>query len=78
MSQKDYFSGHAKIYAAFRPTYPKELYDFIFKHTKNFDRAWDCATGNGRVATVPPNILRMFAPPTSVSSNLNTLQMQII
>ncbi|MBX2961893.1 MAG: class I SAM-dependent methyltransferase [Cyclobacteriaceae bacterium] len=52
MSQKDYFSGHAKIYAAFRPTYPKELYDFIFKHTKNFDRAWDCATGNGQVATV--------------------------
>lgn len=49
---KDYFSGHAKQYAAFRPTYPDELYRFIFGHLKSFDAAWDCATGNGQVARV--------------------------
>ncbi len=49
---KDLFSGHAKEYAAFRPVYPKALYDFIFKQVKNFDSAWDCGTGNGQVARV--------------------------
>lgn len=49
---KDYFSGHAKQYAAFRPTYPDGLYRFIFGHLKSFDAAWDCATGNGQVARV--------------------------
>ncbi|QOI97423.1 MAG: methyltransferase domain-containing protein [Flammeovirgaceae bacterium] len=49
---KDYFSGHSKQYAAFRPTYPDELYRFIFGHLKTFDAAWDCATGNGQVARV--------------------------
>jgi ubiquinone/menaquinone biosynthesis C-methylase UbiE len=52
MSTKDYFSGHSKLYATFRPTYPDDLYSFIFKHVKNFDAAWDCATGNGQVAQV--------------------------
>lgn len=50
MSTKDLFSGHSKIYAAFRPTYPEELYQFIFKHVKNKSVAWDCATGNGQAA----------------------------
>lgn len=49
---KDYFSGHSKQYATFRPTYPDELYRFIFGHLKTFDAAWDCATGNGQVARV--------------------------
>lgn len=48
--QKDYFSQHASIYATFRPTYPKALYDFVFSNLTHFDRAWDCATGNGQVA----------------------------
>jgi SAM-dependent methyltransferase len=49
---KDYFSGHSKQYATFRPTYPEELYRFIFGHLRSFDAAWDCATGNGQVARV--------------------------
>lgn len=52
MSTKDYFSGHSKLYATFRPTYPNDLYAFIFNHVKNFDAAWDCGTGNGQVASV--------------------------
>jgi ubiquinone/menaquinone biosynthesis C-methylase UbiE len=47
---KDYFSSQSKSYAAFRPTYPEELYQFIFKHVKTMGVAWDCATGNGQVA----------------------------
>jgi ubiquinone/menaquinone biosynthesis C-methylase UbiE len=49
-ARKDYFSNHAKTYATFRPTYPAELFDFIFSHVHGFTNAWDCATGNGQVA----------------------------
>lgn len=49
---KDYFSGHSKLYATFRPTYPVELYSFILKHVQERQVAWDCATGNGQVAGV--------------------------
>ena len=47
---KDYFSTQSKAYAAFRPTYPNELYEFIFRQVINKNNAWDCATGNGQVA----------------------------
>jgi ubiquinone/menaquinone biosynthesis C-methylase UbiE len=52
MKNKDYFSGHSKIYAAFRPSYPAELYNFILTHVKNRSTAWDCATGNGQAAKI--------------------------
>ena len=47
---KDLFSGHADLYASFRPTYPNDLFQFIFKNVGQFDKAWDCGTGNGQVA----------------------------
>jgi ubiquinone/menaquinone biosynthesis C-methylase UbiE len=49
---KDLFSEHSKLYSQFRPTYPKELYEFIFSHVNEFDTAWDCGTGNGQSARV--------------------------
>ncbi len=49
---KDRFSEHSSLYAAFRPRYPQELYDFIFGHVRSFDMAWDAATGNGQAASV--------------------------
>lgn len=52
MAAKDYFSGHSKIYAAFRPGYPEPLYQFILHHVPSRSIAWDCATGNGQVAAV--------------------------
>jgi hypothetical protein len=52
METKDYFSGHSKIYAAFRPSYPQAVYDFILRYVPGKITAWDCATGNGQVAKV--------------------------
>ncbi|NBB19659.1 methyltransferase domain-containing protein [Runella sp. CRIBMP] len=49
---KDLFSGHATDYARYRPNYPETLYQWVFKHVQHFGKAWDCATGNGQVATV--------------------------
>lgn len=50
--KKDNFSRQAATYASFRPGYPEELYDFIYQHCNAFDRAWDCATGNGQAAVL--------------------------
>jgi len=49
---KDLFSKQADLYARYRPTYPKELYDYILSFVKEKNTAWDCATGNGQAAVV--------------------------
>ncbi len=65
---KDNFSTQASGYAQFRPTYPPELFDFLFKHSQNFDRAWDCATGNGQIAAVLAERFRQVEA-TDISEN---------
>lgn len=50
MTFKDHFSGHAAVYASFRPTYPTALFDFVTSLTPGRKLAWDCATGNGQAA----------------------------
>lgn len=49
---KDNFSTQAKLYKQFRPTYPLDLYQFIFNYVEKFEKAWDCACGNGQVAEI--------------------------
>jgi SAM-dependent methyltransferase len=49
---KDLFSDQPALYAKYRPTAPKELYDHIYSFVNDFDTAWDCATGNGQAAVV--------------------------
>ena len=67
MEKKDYFSEHSGIYAAFRPTYPEELYEFLFEQLKGRGCAWDCATGNGQVAGhLAPHFETVYA--TDISS----------
>ena len=50
MSFKDHFSGHASVYASFRPSYPPALFDFVASLPSRHGLAWDCATGNGQAA----------------------------
>lgn len=59
---KDRFSSHASRYAAFRPVYPASLYDFILKHVRRKETAWDCACGNGQVARdLAPHFTKVHA-----------------
>lgn len=51
MATYDLFSGQADFYARYRPSYPDALYDFLIAQVPSRARAWDCATGNGQVAT---------------------------
>ena len=55
---KDLFSKQSDLYARYRPTYPKELYDHIVSFVKEKDVAWDCATGNGQAAVVLANYFK--------------------
>lgn len=48
----DHFSNVAESYAAFRPTYPPELFDYVASIAPRRDRAWDCGCGSGQ-ATLP-------------------------
>jgi ubiquinone/menaquinone biosynthesis C-methylase UbiE len=48
---KDNFSKQASTYAKFRPFYPKEVFEYLFSLVENKKMAWDCATGNGQMAT---------------------------
>ena len=44
----DHFSDIAGQYAAFRPTYPPELFDWLATVTPATAAAWDCAAGSGQ------------------------------
>ncbi|MFN3869736.1 MAG: class I SAM-dependent methyltransferase [Hyphomicrobiaceae bacterium] len=54
----DHFSAVAAAYADARPTYPRQLYDWIAGQCPAHDLAWDCATGNGQAAV---DLARQFA-----------------
>jgi ubiquinone/menaquinone biosynthesis C-methylase UbiE len=47
---KDLFSEQAAAYAKYRPSYPKELFEYIYSFIPDNKVAWDCATGNGQTA----------------------------
>ncbi len=58
---KDNFSAQASLYSQYRPTYPNSLYEFIYKLVPGKDYAWDCATGNGQIATELAKVFKKVA-----------------
>ncbi|MFL5574755.1 MAG: class I SAM-dependent methyltransferase [Gemmatimonadaceae bacterium] len=50
MNLPDYFSARAVHYAAHRPDYPPELFDFVAGLVARHDLVWDCGTGSGQAA----------------------------
>jgi len=76
---KDNFSTQSNLYAKFRPTYPQELYDFMFAQCSNFSAAWDCGTGNGQVPGVLSNSFEeVFATDISSQQLENAIKKQNI
>lgn len=47
---KDNFSDGSARYARYRPSYPDDIYNFIYSFIENRSNAWDCGTGSGQVA----------------------------
>ena len=48
----DHFSRVAASYAACRPGYPEELFDYLAELVERRTLAWDCGAGTGQ-ATIP-------------------------
>lgn len=55
---QDHFSDAPADYAAYRPSYPAELYAWLASLAPATGLAWDCATGNGQAAV---GLARHFA-----------------
>jgi SAM-dependent methyltransferase len=49
---KDHFSTHAAGYAAYRPTYPVALVDYLASLAPALDVALDCGCGTGQLAVL--------------------------
>jgi len=47
---KDHFSGQAATYAAYRPTYPPQLFAWLVGLVAGRQLAWDAGTGSGQAA----------------------------
>ena len=59
---KDFFSGHASEYAAFRPGYPAALYNALLQQVAGRHHAWDVGCGNGQVARdLAPHFVQVTA-----------------
>lgn len=73
---KDNFSTQSSQYAKFRPTYPQALYDFLLSHVKDTKLAWDCATGNGQVASeLAKRFDKVYATDISKNQLANAVQL---
>jgi len=46
----DHFSGHARDYARYRPTYPPALFEALAALVDRHTLCWDAGTGNGQAA----------------------------
>ena len=61
------FLNQAKQYAATRPAYPMELFEFIASKTPRHDLTWDVGTGSGQaaasVSTPPALFIYIPSPP---------------
>src|SRR3954464_14207364 len=49
---KDHFSSRAADYAAYRPTYPPELVDYLASVCPTSNLALDCGCGTGQLAVL--------------------------
>ena len=47
---KDHFSGHASQYQKYRPSYPKEMFEYLSTLCVGLKLALDVGTGNGQAA----------------------------
>src|SRR5579864_4097159 len=62
----DYFSTQAASYAAFRPTYPRALFEFVAASATGHTLVWDCGTGSGQAAlALAEDFERVIATDTS-------------
>jgi SAM-dependent methyltransferase len=71
---KDHFSQSAAGYAAYRPTYPIELVNFLADISPGHDLAWDCGCGSGQLSTLlTGKFTRVYATDASAKQIENAI-----
>jgi len=79
MTFKDHFSKQAADYAKFRPSYPKELFDYLGSIAPSRQFAWDCGTGNGQAAVGLASVFdRVIATDASQKQIANAQSYKIV
>ncbi len=73
MSQfRDLFSGHAKDYGRYRPSYPHALFEWLAAQSPTRALAWDCGTGSGQAAVALGAVMqRVIATDASAAQVAN-------
>jgi SAM-dependent methyltransferase len=72
MSFNDHFSAQSREYAAYRPTYPRELAAFLARTAPGRELAWDAATGQGQAARLlAPEFRHVLATDASAAQLAN-------
>ncbi len=74
MSVIDLFSDRSDLYAAARPQYPQDLYEFLASCVDTKERAWDCGAGNGQASVAIAEYFReVYATDISKSQIANAI-----
>jgi SAM-dependent methyltransferase len=67
----DHFSHDAPAYAAYRPRYPAELFDWLAEQSTERTEAWDAGTGNGQAAV---DLAERFAHVTATDPSAEQIE----
>jgi SAM-dependent methyltransferase len=68
MHPQDHFSSVSGDYAAFRPRYPRELFEWLARIAPAHEMAWDCACGSGQASVdLAEHFARVVATDLSAS-----------
>jgi SAM-dependent methyltransferase len=71
---KDHFSSGSGAYAAYRPTYPAALVDFLASISPGRARAWDCGCGTGQLSVLLADRFRQVVATDASASQIDTAQ----
>ena len=67
-SMKDLFSNQSNNYAHYRPSYPKELVNYLIGLESQKNTVWDCGAGSGQMTRlIAPIFKEVYA--TDISQN---------
>jgi ubiquinone/menaquinone biosynthesis C-methylase UbiE len=79
MSFTDLFSDKSDFYAAARPQYPKDLYEFLASCVRSRARAWDCGAGNGQCSiSLVEYFSEVYATDASEQQIANAIQKKCV
>jgi ubiquinone/menaquinone biosynthesis C-methylase UbiE len=72
MKYADHFGTQTQNYLHFRPTYPRELFQYLASLVNEKNVAWDCGAGNGQAALTLANKFKRV-----IATDINQTQLDV-